>query len=154
MLTQEDFVNRHFKMREVYRKEKVNEDDTTTEADDDDDDDDEDDDEGTPPTKADDPFYHAPGFVIMGISELSLDSLAYELSFKDDIFIQDSTGQNVGTILITLHPCEADGTIKENTLREDPDEAIGNDISFNLSIESATFKSPQWSRQKVSYEHE
>eukprot|EP00040_Diaphanoeca_grandis_P022652 m.122188 g.122188 ORF g.122188 m.122188 type:complete len:1254 (+) comp28906_c0_seq1:110-3871(+) len=153
MLTKDDFENRHARMQEVYRKaqlDNADDDDGNAKADDDEDEDEE---EETPEQqKANDPFYHVPGFVIVGIAELTLENLVYEIPFEDDSFIQDSTGQNVGTILMTLHPCDADGVIKTEALREEPKDALGKPMSFRLSVESATFKSQKWSRQKVSYE--
>jgi len=153
MLNRGDFEGRRDRMQEIYRKHKMDEehDGDDSECEDDDDDDDEEEEEDG--DSGVDPFYHEPGTVVVGTTDIPLDCLAYNLDFDDDQFIQDYTGRNQGTLAASIIPCKEDGEV-DSELRENPDDALGKPLYFKLAIKSANFKNPKWSKQTVSYQHE
>ena len=147
MLNRADFEARRDRMQEIYRKHKMEEDE-----DDDDEEEDEEDEEEEDGDSGVDPFYHEPGTVVVGTTDIPLDCLAYNLDFDDDQFIQDYTGRNQGTLAASIVPCKEDGE-EDQELRENPDDALGKPLYFKLAVKSAQFKNPKWSKQTVSYQH-
>ena len=155
MLNRVDFEGRRDRMQEIYRKHKLDEehDGDDSDCEDDDEEEEEEEEEEEDGDSGVDPFYHEPGTVVVGTTDIPLDCLAYNLDFDDDQFIQDYTGRNQGTLAASIIPCNAEGEV-DSDLRENPDDALGKPLHFKLAIKSAQFKNPKWSKQTVSYQHE
>lgn len=156
LLSSDEFIERRFRIEEMYRKHQQG-----GEGDDDDDDDDEADDDDDEDTTSDatnddapsDPFHHDTADVVVGTVNVPLDGLAYNLDFDDDVFIQNYEARSCGTLEVAVQPCTAEGGPVD--FIDDPDEMLGKPLYFKLIIRTAFLKDPRWrTGVKLCYSHE
>lgn len=90
MLCKDDFVARHFAMHRLLQRIAREEEDGSGLGEVDD-------------VAEEDPFYHAPGMIVLGSANCMLASLCYNIEFDDDVNIYDYKGRSEGKLKVCQH---------------------------------------------------
>ncbi|XP_074602251.1 kinesin-like protein KIF28 [Brevipalpus obovatus] len=117
--TKEKFFNRLYIMKEIYQNH-------------------EDGEENWNPSPDRDPFYEDPRTeVLIGITQVFLQPLAFQVELKEQLEVTDYKGVEVGIINVEIVPCSADGREldeMDDAYVDAPSELIGKDIHFVVKI--------------------
>ncbi|XP_048735911.1 kinesin-like protein KIF28 isoform X5 [Ostrea edulis] len=97
--------------------------------------------------KEQDPFWEPTEDVLVGTSNLFLQSLSYCLDFEDTLNISDYKGQEEGHLKVKLEPCDAKGKpIDEEAFVDDPRDLLNKPYHFKLTIETANIHKSRFSK--------
>ncbi|XP_062573408.1 kinesin-like protein KIF28 isoform X5 [Saccostrea cucullata] len=97
--------------------------------------------------KEQDPFWEPTEDVLVGTSNLFLQSLSYCLDFEDTLNISDYKGQEEGHVKVKLEPCDPKGKpIDEEAFVDDPRELLNKPYNFKLTIENANIHKSRFSK--------
>ncbi|XP_061166469.1 kinesin-like protein KIF28 isoform X2 [Saccostrea echinata] len=97
--------------------------------------------------KEQDPFWEPTEDVLIGTSNLFLQSLSYCLDFEDTLNISDYKGQEEGHVKVKLEPCDPKGKpIDEEAFVDDPRELLNKPYNFKLTIENANIHKSRFSK--------
>lgn len=90
--------------------------------------------------KEQDPFWEPTEDVLVGTSNLFLQSLSYCLDFEDTLNISDYKGQEEGHLKVKLEPCDAKGKpIDEEAFVDDPRDLLNKPYHFKVQYFSIIF---------------
>lgn len=85
--------------------------------------------------KEQDPFWEPTEDVLIGTSNLFLQSLSYCLDFEDTLNISDYKGQEEGHLKVKLEPCDNKGKpIDEEAFVDDPHELLNKPYHFKVLV--------------------
>lgn len=122
MWSRKKFLNRKFLMQEMYQAYSENGKDWDRE-------------------QEKDPFWEpADSEIVIGHSQVYLQSLAYGIEVDEMLPITDYKGLEVGHIKVEIIPCNADGVLMDedsDNFVECPEEMIGKPLAFKIKIEYA-----------------
>jgi hypothetical protein len=76
--------------------------------------------------KEEDPFWEATEDLYYGFSNFFLQSLVYCMDFEDKTFIVDHRGEQIGTALVNLIPCNSQGTALDESAYTDNSSSLLN----------------------------
>nr|XP_022339429.1 kinesin-like protein KIF28P isoform X15 [Crassostrea virginica] len=97
--------------------------------------------------KEQDPFWEPTEDVLIGTSNLFLQSLSYCLDFMDTLNISDYKGQEEGQLKVKLEPCDNKGKpIDEEAFVDDPHELLNKPYHFKLTVETANIHKSRFSK--------
>eukprot|EP00105_Crassostrea_gigas_P042651 XP_019926799.1 PREDICTED: kinesin-like protein KIF28P isoform X6 [Crassostrea gigas] len=97
--------------------------------------------------KEQDPFWEPTEDVLIGTSNLFLQSLSYCLDFEDTLNISDYKGQEEGHLKVKLEPCDNKGKpIDEEAFVDDPHELLNKPYHFKLTVENANIHKSRFSK--------
>lgn len=97
--------------------------------------------------KEQDPFWEPTEDVLIGTSNLFLQSLSYCLDFEDTLNISDYKGQEEGHLKVKLEPCDNKGKpIDEEAFVDDPHELLNKPYHFKLTIENGNIHKSRFSK--------
>jgi hypothetical protein len=109
------FMNRRYLMQEMYQKYLDGEDISKIKHE-------------------EDPFWEPAEDVLIGTSNVFLQSLGYALDFDDKICVTDYKGQEEGSIYINVTPCTNGGKpLDEDFFIDDPKDLMGDPYHFKVS---------------------
>ncbi|XP_065896564.1 kinesin-like protein KIF28P isoform X2 [Dysidea avara] len=121
MFSRNQFLDRKYKMQEMYQNHMEGDDVTNV-------------------GQGDDPFWAAAGDVLIGTVRVYLQSLCYMIEFEEKLAITDYKGNEVGHLEVEVLPCNPDGTMisdDDDPFVEDPSELVGKSINFLIRIKEA-----------------
>lgn len=85
-----------------------------------------------------DPFYEDPRTeVLIGIVQVFLQPLAFQVELKEQLEVIDYKGSEVGIINVEIVPCSSDGrelSEMDDAYVDAPSELIGKNINFVVKI--------------------
>lgn len=82
-----------------------------------------------------DPFWEPIEDLLIGSSNIFLQSLAYVLDFEDDVEIRNFKGIEEGTLKVHLLPCNSNGRILgEENYVENSKDLLGKAFYFKVSV--------------------
>nr|XP_019926805.2 kinesin-like protein KIF28P isoform X13 [Crassostrea gigas] len=97
--------------------------------------------------KEQDPFWEPTEDVLIGTSNLFLQSLSYCLDFEDTLNISDYKGQEEGHLKVKLEPCDNKGKpIDEEAFVDDPHDLLNKPYHFKLTVENANIHKSRFSK--------
>lgn len=100
--------------------------------------------------KEQDPFWEPTEDVLIGTSNLFLQSLSYCLDFEDTLNISDYKGQEEGHLKVKLEPCDNKGKpIDEEAFVDDPHELLNKPYHFKVLVCLTEWK-PKFERDDFS----
>lgn len=122
MFSRSQFLDRKYKMQELYQNHTEGDDVSTV-------------------SQEQDPFWAAAGDILIGSVRVYLQSLCYMIEFEEKLAITDYKGNEVGHLEVAVFPCNADGTMMgdedDDPFVEDPSELVGASMNFLLKIKEA-----------------
>ncbi|XP_064640023.1 kinesin-like protein KIF28 isoform X2 [Lineus longissimus] len=122
------FMNRRYLMQEMYQKYLDGEDISKIKHE-------------------EDPFWEPAEDVLIGTSNVFLQSLGYALDFDDKISVTDYKGQEEGSIYVNVTPCTQAGKPQdEDFFIEDPKELLGEAYHFKVTIRGAEVNKARFSK--------
>ncbi|XP_065828144.1 kinesin-like protein KIF28 [Oscarella lobularis] len=123
------FTNRRYVMQDLYQRFLENPSDVATIK------------------KEEDPFWDPVEDVLIGTSNVFLESLAYALDFEDSAAITNYKGENEGHLLFQVYPTNREGKrLDDDAYVEDSAELLGKPFYYNVTITSAEITRTKYSR--------
>nr|CAB3259099.1 kinesin-like protein KIF28P [Phallusia mammillata] len=94
-----------------------------------------------------DPFFDPPEDVIIGTSNVFLQSLSYALDFDDKLAVSNYKGDEEGSLYVSVSPCDGKGkSLDEESFIEDPSELLGKPYYFKVAIRSGEINNSRFTK--------
>ncbi|KAK0427687.1 hypothetical protein QR680_010367 [Steinernema hermaphroditum] len=99
-----------------------------------------------------DPFYEPPeAEVIIGYTNVYLQSLAYMIETEDTFRIFDFQDSDMGQLSLAIIPCTVSGKDIKGDFVQDPNEMVGKNIGFKVRVLAATGLPRRIEKSKCRY---
>ncbi|XP_030831067.1 kinesin-like protein KIF28P isoform X3 [Strongylocentrotus purpuratus] len=123
------FINRRYVIQDMYQRYLDGDDDVLTLP------------------KEEDPFWEPPEDVLIGTSNVFLQSLSYALDFDDKVVITDFKGNEQGYLVVSIAPCNQAGkALPDDEFVDDPSELLGKPYHIKVVIRSGEINKSRFSR--------
>ncbi|XP_023930292.1 kinesin-like protein KIF28P isoform X2 [Lingula anatina] len=97
--------------------------------------------------KEEDPFWEPTEDVLIGTANVFLQSLGYALDFEDTLTVTDYKGQEEGTIMVVVAPCNAKGNdLDDDSFVDSPEDLLGKPYHYKVTVQKAEVHKARFSK--------
>lgn len=94
--------------------------------------------------KRKDPFWEPAEDFKLGTATLFLQSLAYQMDYTDTLLIIDNRGIEVGSLAVSVQPCDVHGQRLRDSFVEDSKDLLGKPFHFIINVKHMQIHDMQW----------